>query len=918
MDGTPWQKDKAFQKLMEAITESFQNYDQDMAISQHAFDLTDREYQEIFAKLTHEKNLRDQSIKTLLQAVASVDTALDNGPNLDKGNLLSIAEYLDTQVKLRKQVEAALRDSQQQVIYRSSILAVVASTTEKLLISKNVVQTLNQAFEEIGKTIRLDRVCYFERDLASNNLVYTVEWVNTGVDPQINNPKLHSMSLEDLMVYKDALLQNRPFQSLTHEVTHKPTRERLTAQGILAILLIPVFVKNNFYGFLSLENCHEEARWSRDEISMFQSLATNVANAIERNTNEEKLKQLSLVAEKTTNGITITDANGAVLWANQGYLDMMEISLDQIINKRPRDVFNKDERSFHEKIENVNASDYSLEFETKTILGNKKWVRLNNTVVRDQHGVVVQQIEVLTNITARKHAETALAVSEAKLKRAQKIGELGSWVIEAQKQELECSEETYTMFGVEPGTSITYSNYRNTLHPDDRHRVSKAWVKAIKGEGFDVEFRIIANGEIKWVKSTAQLEFDANGKFLRAMGVVKDISEHKMYEASLRVAKEQAENANRAKSEFLANMSHEIRTPMNAILGFSEILTSRLSDPKLNSYVGHITNAGKSLLTLINDILDISKIEAGKIEMIPVAINLPEFIQELVNMCSVLREDKAIEFSVDISPALPTYIHIDGARLRQVLYNLLGNAFKFTEKGKIILAVLLSKGKDQIVFSVSDTGIGIPRSQHTAIFDAFRQQDGQSTRKYGGTGLGLTISKRLVEIMGGEISLKSKTGAGSTFTITFPYHFVNSAPDQVEVIERARPVLHPFHTRAVVLIAEDNYFNRLMMKEIIESVDGVKVLEAENGQEVVRIATQHRPDVIFMDLMMPMMNGHEANKKLKEHPETARIPVIAWTAAGLKDDEKKILKEFSAMLRKPSSTTEIKEMLMRYINSNLE
>ena len=266
-----------------------------------------------------------------------------------------------------------------------------------------------------------------------------------------------------------------------------------------------------------------------------------------------------------------------------------------------------------------------------------------------------------------------------------------------------------------------------------------------------------------------------------------------------------------------------------------------------------------------------------------------------------------------LSNELPKHIRADEIRVRQVLYNLLGNAFKFTEKGEVSLAVTMSEEGHKIIFDVNDTGIGIPSEQQEIIFEAFRQQDGHITRKYGGTGLGLTISRRLTNLMGGSLVVKSEKDKGSTFTVTIPYHPVQTPDYRAAETDDSKPYESERKNRKVI-IAEDNDSNRLLLSELIIALDkSIQIIEVKNGEEALEAAIKYKPDLIFMDLMMPLMDGYKANRKIKEDSQLASIPVIAWTAAVMKEDEKKIRNEFQAMLRKPSSMTEVKMLLANYL-----
>ena len=364
-------------------------------------------------------------------------------------------------------------------------------------------------------------------------------------------------------------------------------------------------------------------------------------------------------------------------------------------------------------------------------------------------------------------------------------------------------------------------------------------------------------------------------------------------------------------------MSHEIRTPLNAVIGFSELLTSLVFDQQQKSYLASIKTAGKSLLTLINDILDLSKIEAGMMGITRDLVNIHELFKEIEQIFSSELAEKKLELIIEIDPALPSALILDETRLRQVLLNIAGNAVKFTDTGHIKLTAQKKYLQKEIstldlIITIEDTGIGIPDEEFDNIFESFRQQTGQSTRRYGGTGLGLSISKKLLELMNGEITLSSRVGLGSIFIIKLNNVDIASTTG---VKEEGTSSYHKniIFKGSRILIVDDVESNRRFLSELLAKKNLI-TLEAENGEEALIMMKEEDFDAVLMDIRMPVMDGLEAIKKIRSDKKLKTSKMIALTASVNQEDRTMILRAgFDAYLSKPISLNILLDELARFI-----
>lgn len=383
----------------------------------------------------------------------------------------------------------------------------------------------------------------------------------------------------------------------------------------------------------------------------------------------------------------------------------------------------------------------------------------------------------------------------------------------------------------------------------------------------------------------------------------------------LKEAKDIAVNANKAKSDFLSNMSHEIRTPMNAILGFAELLDKKIEDPKLKFFVKTIRSSGQMLLSLINDILNLSKIESGKLILVKTRVNIKNMCEETLSIFKLQADKKGLNLVLEVDNEMPKAILIDKIRLNEILINLIGNAIKFTQNGYVKVLVLVNKVYDRyskidLTIRVEDSGIGIKQSDQNIIFNIFEQTNNQDICKYGGTGLGLAISKKLSRLMDGLLAVESTLGKGSSFILELKNIDIASVSDEelIRVVDDIQENVK--FEKSVLLIVDDVKENRDLVKESLFET-GIQILEASNGEEAIEIFKRENIDLILMDIRMPFMDGYTATKLIKA---SSTVPIVALTASVMQDEVKKLEGgRFDGYLRKPVSEKNLFKEISKFL-----
>lgn len=523
-------------------------------------------------------------------------------------------------------------------------------------------------------------------------------------------------------------------------------------------------------------------------------------------------------------------------------------------------------------------------------------------------------ISTIRDITTQRELEQKVHDEKERLNLAIKSSGIGVWDWNIVENEVRWTDQMYEIYGVDRDvTDLRYLDWESRVHPDDLSEVKKLLDEVLLGMGdYDTHFRVVReSGEIRHIRGVAKVYFDESGKAKQMIGVNWDVTSQVEQEQILKEARDRAEMASRAKSEFLANMSHEIRTPMHGILGMVGLLMdTKLSEDQLDM-IKTIKSSGDGLMAILNDVLDFSKIESGKLELIKEEFKLKETINDVVSLFSFESQRKNVSLSVSFSEDCPDVVFGDVTRIRQIILNLVSNGVKFTKNGSVSVKVSVFGETNQLRFDVTDTGIGISEAGKSKIFQTFSQGDSSITREFGGTGLGLAISAKLTQLMNGKIYFNSIEGKGTTFTFEVALDFISTAKNNSDATELVLAVEEMTQKSFKILVAEDNEINQKIAKLMLEKLGHVATF-AFDGLDALQILEKEQFDFILMDIQMPQMDGITATEKILAKYGAKAPPIIAMTANVFAEDRERC---FSAgmvdFLAKPVTHTDLEKVITR-------
>lgn len=642
---------------------------------------------------------------------------------------------------------------------------------------------------------------------------------------------------------------------------------------------------------------------------------------------EKKLEETSNILEAMLNQlqdvVAFQKTDLTITRYNKAGCELLNVSPEDVIGKKCFELIGRQEECPDCQAKKAIESK-KIETAERYIPELNRHIRATSNPILDENGEVLFIVEQIQDISESKQTENELKQRETLLNKVFDILPVGLWFADTNGKILRGNPAGKLIWGAEPLVSQEeYGVFKAWRLPTGEEIFPEDWALAhtikegvtiedelLEIEAFDNKRRIILN-------YTAPVQSD-NGEILGAIIVNNDITELKSTEMELIKAKEAAEAANAAKSEFLANMSHEIRTPMNAIIGFTDLLMETEMSDVQRHYTQVVQKSGEHLLNLIEDILDISKIDAGKLELEKLDFDLLNLLKDFIDTMSIRAHCKGLELSYNLTEDVPLLLRGDASRLTQILANLTGNAIKFTSEGKVKIYISVeSQNNDNVLlrFSVIDTGIGIPEEKIDLIFEKFAQADSSNSRRFGGTGLGLAISKQLVGMMDGDIGVVSNVGKGSEFWFTVRLEKQSETkwvenPEKQDLIQTSNNILN-------ILLVEDDMLNQEVAQAMLINLE-FDVDAVANGIEAVKALETKPYDLVLMDIQMPEMDGLEATKIIRS-PESKvinkNIPIIALTAYAMKDDREKFFEAgMNDYISKPVSLKLVKELLDKWNN----
>jgi two-component system, chemotaxis family, CheB/CheR fusion protein len=803
------------------------------------------------------------------------------------------------------------------------------STMEELETSKEELQSMNEELQTVNQENRhkVEELAQLSSDL--QNLLAATHIATLFLDRDMRILRF-TPAVGELFNVRMAD-RGRPISDFTHRLGYDEMID--DCQQVLRTL-IPI----------ERELKDDANRWYLTRVLPYRSTDDRIEGIVltfvdvtRRKSSEEDLRQSQqryrlLVESATEYAMMMLDAEGRIQLWNRGAERMFGYSETEILGEpgsvllRPED---RAVRLFETELNNAIERGHSTSDHWQLRKdGTSFWGGGVLTTVTNTNGDLTGFAVVIRDNTERSRNEKLVRESEARLRLACEATGFGSYDYDIASDRAVWSQELLQMLGLPKATVADRNTIVDLIHPDDVQSYLESLDASLRRDAparRDFQFRVLVDGEERWLRDVGHTFFsdsDGDRQPVRIVGMIQDVTSQKEHEVSLHHARAAAEAANRSRGEFLANMSHEIRTPMTAILGHVDILSEVLKDSEHRGYLDTVRRNGKFLLNIINDILDLSKIDAGKMTVECDRIALAWLLADVRSLMDVRVQEKGLELTVEFATPVPETIEIDAIRLRQILLNLLGNAVKFTDTGSVRLIVTHLPESSQLQFEVIDTGIGISPEKIGELFQPFSQADASTTRLHGGTGLGLAICRRLAKMFGGDITVESEPGLGSNFTLLVDCGPIEGVPCVLPDLSKTRP-LEPaeeeFHLSAHILVADDRRDIRFLATRLLQK-SGATTITADNGREALEIVQQRlqegQPiDMILMDMQMPEMDGYEATRRLRQLGFDR--PIIALTANAMQGDrERCVAAGCTDYLSKPLQAHTVLQMVSKLLQTD--
>lgn len=826
------------QKFINSVNDSYNSYERDKELMNHAFVLSEREFVEVNEHLNSEYELKKLSIEKLKQALKELDPNFEIRIEEDD-ELYGISNYLNIQVKKRVELETNLSNT-------LSLLTTLLSNLNSGIVVEDGVRRLLYVNDSFCRIFNL----------------------NTAPD-LLKGSDCSSMAMSCAEYFVD----ENNFVANIESIINKKQRVikeslRLRDGRTVERDFVPIMIGDEYIGSL----------WSYTDI-------TDQIKAQEALMKSEE--QYRNIIERSSDVIYRTDSKGYFTFVNKvaekvtGYAnsELLSMHFGRLIKESSRKEVMK---FYRDQVVNRLRSSY-LEFPIITKNGGEKWI-----------GQTVQLSEISTygyeftafavDITERRNFERKIILQEEKYRNIITNMHLGLMEVDNDDKikfvnHGFCKISGYSeheLIGKKAAETMALNDAKDVIKRKSKQRqkgISDMYEIPVKNK----------NGEIRWWLVSGGPNYNDEGELIGSIGIHLDITEKKVLEQELEIQRKKAEDSSKAKESFLANMSHEIRTPLNGIIGMiRELSLEELNDRQIK-YVQNASVASQHLLSVLNNILDISKIDAGELKLESIPFNLRETIKEVKSIMSVKAREKGLFFGINVRDIRNNYYLGDSARLRQILLNLIGNSIKFTTKGGVFVEcmILETTNKSQkVLINIEDTGIGMEQKYLDNLFNKFTQEDLSTSRKYGGTGLGMAITHELIQLMNGSIKVKSIKNEGTIIEIILDLPFADKAKG---ALENAKNTLDDIANTSILLV-EDNEFNRAVAFNTLKR-NKCNVIEAKDGAEAIKIVEEglHKFDVILMDLQMPIVDGLTASKYMLDELKID-IPIIALSANAFKSE----------------------------------